>query len=217
MIRIVVLISGSGSNLQALIDGCKTGAINGEIKAVISNKPGAYGLTRAQDAGIEALCLDHTAFASREAFDTELQHMIDDYSPDLLVLAGFMRILTPGFTRRYLGSMINIHPSLLPKYPGLHTHQRALDAGDTKAGVTVHFVTPELDDGPNIVQATVPILENDSADTVAARVLSQEHQIYPLAVQWFATGRLRMDGNQALLDGSPLPPQGHPYNEATSP
>lgn len=208
MINIVVLISGSGTNLQALIDAHQQGELPVNIAAVISNRPQAYGLERARQAGIETLVLDHTGFASREQFDQELQLRIDAFDPQLVVLAGFMRILTEGFTRHYLGRMLNIHPSLLPRYQGLHTHQRALDAGDAEHGVTVHFVTPELDGGPNVVQAIVPILPDDDATTLAQRVQVQEHVIYPLAVSWFATGRLRMDQHQCLLDQQPLPATG---------
>ncbi|MEL7400992.1 MAG: phosphoribosylglycinamide formyltransferase, partial [Pseudomonadota bacterium] len=150
MPNIVVLISGSGSNLQAILDACEAGEIPGRIAAVISNRPNAYGLQRARLAGVAAHVIDHTEFESREAFDQQLQQCIDEYQPSLVVLAGFMRILTEGFTQHFLGRMINIHPSLLPKYPGLNTHQRAIDAGDAEHGATVHFVTPVLDDGPNI-------------------------------------------------------------------
>lgn len=201
---IVVLISGSGSNLQALIDACSNGKINGRIAAVISNRPNVKGLDRAADAGIDAITLDHKQFDGREAFDHALSQCIDQFQPDLVVLAGFMRILTPSFTQHYIGRMLNIHPSLLPKYPGLHTHQRALEAGDSEHGVTVHFVTAELDGGPAVLQAKVPVLENDDPSSLAARVLEQEHVIYPQAVAWFVDGRLRLDGNTALLDGAAL-------------
>ncbi|MBR9908891.1 MAG: phosphoribosylglycinamide formyltransferase [Gammaproteobacteria bacterium] len=209
MINLVVLISGSGSNLQALIDACAAGTIDARIAAVISNRPNAFGLERARQAELAAHCIDHTEYGSREEFDCQLQQQIDHYQPDLVVLAGFMRILTPAFTRHYLGRMLNIHPSLLPKYPGLNTHQRALDAGDASHGVTVHFVTPELDGGPNVVQAIVPVLPADDAAALARRVLAQEHVIYPLAVSWFAEGRLQMDDNRCLLDGQPLPASGY--------
>lgn len=201
---IVVLISGSGSNLQALIDACSNGKINGRIAAVISNRPDVKGLVRAANAGIEAITLDHKAFDGREAFDAALAERIDQFQPDLVVLAGFMRILTPSFTQHYLGKMLNIHPSLLPKYPGLHTHQRALEAGDNEHGVTVHFVTAELDGGPAVVQARVPVNDGDDANSLAKRVLEQEHVIYPQAVSWFVDGRLRLEGNRALLDGETI-------------
>lgn len=203
--RIVVLISGSGSNLQALIDAIACGDINAEIAAVICNKPDAYGLTRAENAGIETVVLDHRNFAEREQFDAAMIRKIDALDADLIVLAGFMRILTPDFVRRYQGKLINIHPSLLPKFPGLHTHQRALDAGEKTHGVTVHFVTTELDRGPNIIQASVPILPNDTAETLAQRVLEQEHIIYPIAVKWFVDGRLTMTDEGARLDNKLLP------------
>ena len=206
--RVVVLISGSGSNLQALIDGQQSGQLNIEIAAVISNKASAYGLTRAQEAGITTETLSHRDFADRESYDQALMQLIDSYQPDLLVLAGFMRILTAGFTEHYLGRTLNIHPSLLPKYPGLHTHQRALDAGDSEHGVSVHFVTAQLDGGPVIAQARVPIEAGDDADALAARVLKQEHRLYPAVVQWFAQGRLTLAEDCALLDGAAIPPQG---------
>ena len=208
-LRIVVLISGSGSNLQALIDGMKSGDLPIEIAAVISNRPDVFGLTRAQEAGIHTEVLDHKSFGSRESFDTALMHLIDSFSPGLVVLAGFMRILTPEFTQHYLGRMLNIHPSLLPKYQGLHTHQRALEAGESHHGVTVHFVTAELDGGPAIVQARVPILPGDDANLLAKRVQRQEHLIYPLAVKWFALGLLAMQEGKALLNGELLPPSGY--------
>lgn len=208
MINIVVLISGGGTNLQALIDAHQKGELPVNIAAVISNRPSAYGLERARLAGIETAVIDHTEFDSREQFDQALQARIDACDPQLVILAGFMRILTEGFTQHYLGRMLNIHPSLLPKYQGLHTHQRALDAGDNMHGVSVHFVTPELDDGPNVIQAIVPIMPGDDATTLAERVQAQEHIIYPLAVTWFAGGRLRMDNGSCLLDNKPLPASG---------
>ncbi|WP_075185825.1 phosphoribosylglycinamide formyltransferase [Teredinibacter haidensis] len=202
--RVVVLISGSGSNLQAIIDQQEAGTINIEICAVISNKDGVKGLARAHNHGISTRILNHKQFDSRESFDKALRETIDEYTPDLVVLAGFMRILTPEFTKHYLGRMFNIHPSLLPKYQGLHTHQRAIDAGDKEHGVTVHFVTAELDGGPNIIQARVPVMEGDTAEELAARVLVQEHKIYPQAVGWFADGRVKMVDGKALVDGNPV-------------
>ncbi|MBU2984478.1 phosphoribosylglycinamide formyltransferase [Saccharophagus degradans] len=207
--RVVVLISGSGTNLQAIIDGQQDGSLPIEIAAVISNKPGVKGLQRAETANIATAVVDHKQFESRESFDAALQLEIDKHQPQLVVLAGFMRILTPAFTAHYAGKMLNIHPSLLPKYQGLHTHQRAIDAGDSIHGVTVHFVTAELDGGPAAIQAQVKIDSNDTADTLAAKVQVQEHIIYPLAVKWFAEGRLHMQANQAWLDGKALPPCGH--------
>lgn len=208
-IRVAVLISGSGSNLQALIDGQQAGDLPIEIVAVISNRPDVYGLTRAAQADIPTVLLDHKAFSNREEFDQQLMQVIDDYSPDLVVLAGFMRILTPQFTQHYLGRMLNIHPSLLPKFQGLHTHQRALDARETRHGVTVHFVTAELDGGPSAIQASVPIINSDDASSLAKRVQRQEHIIYPLAVKWFAEGRLVMKENRAYLDNELLPEHGY--------
>lgn len=206
--RLVVLISGSGSNLQALIDGKASGDLPIEIAAVISNRPEVQGLARATKAGIPTLVIDHKAYSSRETFDQALQASIDAYNPDLVVLAGFMRILTPEFTGHYLGRMLNIHPSLLPKFQGLHTHERALAAGESHHGVTVHFVTAELDGGPACIQARVPILPGDDAGLLAKRVQRQEHVIYPLAVKWFAQGRLSMHNGKALLDGELLPASG---------
>lgn len=208
-LRVVVLISGSGSNLQALIDGVATGDLPIEIVAVISNRPDVLGLTRAEQAKIPTAVLDHKGFASREAFDQELMRAIDAYNPGLVVLAGFMRILTPEFTRHYLGRMLNIHPSLLPKFQGLHTHQRAIDAGEHEHGVTVHFVTAELDGGPAIVQAVVPVLANDDASQLSKRVQRQEHIIYPLAVKWFAQGDLKMVDGKTELNGELLPACGY--------
>ncbi len=207
-VRVVVLISGSGSNLQALIDGVADNSLPIDLVAVISNRPEVMGLERAAKANIPAEVLDHKAFANRESFDQALMAKIDSYQPDLVVLAGFMRILTPEFTQHYLGRMFNIHPSLLPKYQGLHTHQRALDAGEKRHGVTVHFVTAELDGGPAIVQASVPVLASDDASSLAKRVQRQEHVIYPLAVKWFAQGDLRMIDGKSVLKGEPLPPSG---------
>lgn len=206
--RIVVLISGSGSNLQALIDACAAPDYPAVIAAVISNRPGVFGLTRAQNHGITTAVLDHRQFSGREEFDAELQRSIDAHHPDLVVLAGFMRILTAGFVTHYLGRMLNIHPSLLPLYPGLHTHRRAIEAGDKTHGVTVHFVTPELDGGPAVIQAVVPLQAGDTEETLAKRVLVEEHKIYPRAVRWFAEGRLVLKHGRAYYQGEPLPPGG---------
>ncbi|WP_369990180.1 phosphoribosylglycinamide formyltransferase [Pseudomonas xanthosomatis] len=205
--NVVVLLSGSGSNLQALIDSaCDSPA---RIRAVISNRADAYGLERARAAGIDTAVLAHGGFDGREAFDAALMALIDGFEPDLVVLAGFMRILSAGFVRHYQGRLLNIHPSLLPLYKGLHTHQRALEAGDSEHGCSVHFVTEELDGGPLVVQAVVPVASDDTAQTLAQRVHLQEHQIYPLAVRWFAEGRLRLGEQGALLDDQPLPASGH--------
>lgn len=206
---IVVLISGNGSNCQAIIDACATGKINGTVNAVISNRPGVYGLTRAEEAEIDAIELNHRKFDSREDYDNALRQTIDEYQPDLVVLAGFMRILTPDFVHHYKGRLINIHPSLLPKYQGLHTHQRAIDAGDEEHGASVHFVTEELDGGPVILQAKVPIFAEDNADDLAERIHEQEHRIYPMVVRWFCDQRLTMTGGQAILDGIKIPPSGY--------
>lgn len=187
---VVVLLSGTGSNLQALIDSTRTGNSPVRIAAVLSNRSDAYGLQRARDAGIATRSLDHKTFEGREAFDSALIELIDAFNPKLVVLAGFMRILSADFVRHYEGRLLNIHPSLLPKYKGMHTHQRALDAGDREHGCSVHFVTEELDGGPLVVQAVVPVESNDSAQSLAQRVHTQEHRIYPLAVRWFAEGRL---------------------------
>ena len=202
--RVVVLISGGGSNLQSLIDAVNAGKMPACIVAVISNKADAFGLQRASQAGIATEVLDHRAFDSREAFDQALQARIDSYVPDLVVLAGFMRILTPDFVRHYTGRMLNIHPSLLPLYKGIHTHQRALDDKAKEHGVSVHFVTAELDGGPVVMQAKVPVLPSDTAETLAQRVLTQEHIIYPRVVKWFVEGRLKLEGNQLMLDGDVL-------------
>jgi phosphoribosylglycinamide formyltransferase-1 len=210
--RLVILVSGGGSNLQSLIDGCAGDKINAAVSAVISNNPNAGGLERAAKAGIPNLAIDHRAFNSRETFDQALSELIDSFSPDLVILAGFMRILTAEFVDHYLGRMMNIHPSLLPAYPGLNTHQRAIEAGDKKAGATVHFVTPELDGGPPIIQAQVNIDATDNKDTLATKVLTYEHKIYPEAVRWFCNNRLVMQNNQVRLDNSPISESGIIYN-----
>ena len=206
---VVVLLSGTGSNLQALIDSDDVKASPATIRAVISNRADAYGLQRAKDAGIATRVLDHKAFEGREAFDAALIEVIDEFKPQLVVLAGFMRILSADFVRHYQGRLLNIHPSLLPKYKGLHTHQRALEAGDGEHGCSVHFVTEELDGGPLVVQAVIPVESDDSPHSLAQRVHAQEHRIYPLAVRWFAEGRLSLDEQGALLDGQLLAASGH--------
>ncbi|WP_413586966.1 phosphoribosylglycinamide formyltransferase [Aquipseudomonas alcaligenes] len=207
--NVVVLISGSGSNLQALIDSIAQDGNPARIAAVICNRADAYGLVRAQNAGIPTRVLDHKQFDGREAFDAALIEAIDGFDPQLVVLAGFMRILTGDFVRHYEGRLLNIHPSLLPKYKGLHTHQRALEAGDREHGCSVHFVTEELDGGPLVVQAVVPIESDDTPESLAQRVHRQEHQIYPLAMRWFAEGRLKLGKTGAQLDGKDLPATGH--------
>ena len=184
MTRIVVLISGHGSNLQALIDAQQRDELGGgQIVAVVSNRAEAYGLQRAQQANIPAEHLSHKDFATREGFDAALMTRIDTYAPDLVVLAGFMRILTPAFVQHYAGKMVNIHPSLLPKYPGMHTHARAIEAGDQEHGASVHYVTEGVDEGPVILQGRVPILADDTPDTLQQRVHALEHQLYPRAVR----------------------------------
>ncbi|MDK9738561.1 phosphoribosylglycinamide formyltransferase [Vibrio sp. D404a] len=207
--NIVVLVSGSGSNLQAIIDACQNQHIHASVKAVFSNKAEAFGLERARAVDIPAHSINPKEFESREAFDSELMNQIDAYQPDLIVLAGYMRILSAEFVRHYLGRMVNIHPSLLPKYPGLHTHQRAIDAQDKEHGTSVHFVTEELDGGPVILQAKVPVFAEDDADILASRVLTQEHQIYPLVCKWFSEDRLAMKDGQAYLDDKALGKHGY--------
>ncbi|MDP5148081.1 phosphoribosylglycinamide formyltransferase [Shewanella sp. ULN5] len=206
--RVVVLISGNGSNLQAILDGCDDN-LNAEVVGVISNKPDAYGLVRAHHSEIDTSCVIARKGEQREDFDARLISAIEKYQPDLIVLAGFMRILSDKFVSKYLGKMINIHPSLLPKYTGLNTHQRAIDAKDTEHGASVHFVIPELDAGPVILQAKVPVYPEDDAETLAQRVHEQEHAIYPLVVKWFSLGRLSMNNNQAFLDGCVIGESGY--------
>ncbi|KJG27583.1 phosphoribosylglycinamide formyltransferase [Photobacterium angustum] len=215
MKNIVVLISGSGSNLQAIIDACSAGLIkNSQITAVISNKESAYGLERARNANIEAIHIAPNQYADREQYDEALADCIEQFKPDVVILAGFMRILSADFVRRFKGKMLNVHPSLLPKYPGLNTHQRAMDAGDNVHGTSVHFVTEELDGGPVILQARVPIFDNDTVEEVTARVQKQEHAIYPLVTQWLAENRLTMSSDgKAILDGIELPAQGMQHNK----
>ncbi len=206
---VVVLLSGTGGNLQAMIDSFKGGSHPARIRAVISNRADAFGLQRAKDAGIETCVLDHKGYEGREAFDTALIEQIDAFQPTLVVLAGFMRILTAGFVRHYQGRLLNIHPSLLPRYKGLHTHQRVLEAGDAEHGCSVHFVTEELDGGPLVVQSVISVEPDDSPTTLAQRVHTQEHHIYPLAIRWFAEGRLSLGEEGALLDGQLLAANGH--------
>ena len=202
--RMVVLISGNGSNLQAIIDACHDGQIFGDVVAVISNQSSAYGLNRATDAGIEAVTLPHKDFPTRADYDGALSQHINQFEPDLIVLAGFMRILTADTVRQYRGRIINIHPSILPLYPGLNTHERVLEDQASIHGATVHFVTGALDGGPIILQGRVKVLDNDSKETLAAKVHIVEHQIYPKAIAWFSTGRLQMKEDAALLDDKPI-------------
>jgi phosphoribosylglycinamide formyltransferase-1 len=194
MHNIVILISGRGSNMEAIVRQCAAEAWPARVAAVIANRADAAGLQFAAAHGIATAVVAHKAFASREAFDDALAEAIDAHAPDLVVLAGFMRILGAAFVRRYEGRLLNIHPSLLPLFPGLHTHQRALDAGCKLAGATVHFVTPELDHGPIVMQSVVPVHPGDDAGTLAERVLATEHRIYPQAVRWFVNGQLRIEG-----------------------
>jgi phosphoribosylglycinamide formyltransferase-1 len=203
MKRLVILISGRGSNMEAIVKACATEGWPATVAAVISNRPDAGGLAFAAGRGIATAVVDHKLFPRREDFDTELARVIDGFGADLVVLAGFMRILTPGFTARYARRMLNIHPSLLPAFTGLHTHERALEMGCKLAGATVHFVTAELDHGAIVMQAAVPVLPGDDAQALAARVLTAEHRIYPQSVRWFVEGALVWDGeNVRHRDGA---------------
>lgn len=213
--KIVVLISGSGSNLQSIINACEENKIDAQITAVISNKYSVKGLDRAADANIPSIVIDHNAFETRQAFDQHLAEVIEGFTPDLIILAGFMRILTEEFVNQFVGKLINIHPSLLPAYPGLNTHQRAIEAGDRTAGATVHFVTPELDGGPSILRAQVAVLENDTSDALAARVLTMEHHIYPTVAQWFCEGRLNMKDGIVFFDGVQIDKSGLLFTSQT--
>lgn len=203
-LKIVVLVSGRGSNLQAVIDAWQAGHLAVELKRVISNRPGVQALERAHDAGIATSTLDHRQFDNREEYDSKLADLIDAEDPDLIVLAGFMRILSDRFVNRYLGKMINLHPSLLPKYPGLNTHQRALDNQDGEAGASLHFVTPVLDSGPLILQARVPVQPGDTAETLAQRILPLEHKMLVRALELFGNGRLQWQNGKAIFDDKPL-------------
>lgn len=202
LLRLVALISGRGSNLQSIIDVTKDD-YPARVVAVISNRPEAQGLARARAAGIPAYPLDHQRFASRAAFESELMRLIDRHDPGLVLLAGFMRVLGTRFVEHYAGRLMNIHPSLLPRYAGLDTHARVLANGDAKHGATVHFVTPDLDGGPIIVQGEVSVRSNEDATSLAGRVLREEHRIYPQAIRWFAERRLSLRDGRVLLDGKP--------------
>jgi phosphoribosylglycinamide formyltransferase-1 len=197
---VVILISGRGSNLQAIIDEMQAGTLPVRIAAVISNNPAAAGLERARAAAIKTQVVDHRHFASRTAFELALRDAIDVHAPSLVVLAGFMRILGTEFISHYRGRMINIHPSLLPAFPGLDTHARAIESGAIEHGATVHFVTDQVDGGPIIAQAVLPVLPDDTVESLQARVLKEEHRLYPRAIRWFVEGRLRFDGNQVVVD-----------------
>jgi phosphoribosylglycinamide formyltransferase-1 len=201
MQRIVILISGRGSNMQAIVQACAEQRWPARVVAVIANRVDAPGLDVARQHGIAVEAVDNTAFASRAAFDAALAQAVDAHAPDLVVLAGFMRILGAEFVGRYAGRLLNIHPSLLPAFPGLHTHRRALEAGCKATGATVHFVTAELDHGPIVMQSVVPVLPGDDEDRLAHRVLATEHVIYPLSVRWFVEGQLRNDGGRVVHIG----------------
>lgn len=211
--RIVVLLSGNGSTLQALID--QQSQYHYDIVGVLGNRSDAYGLRRAEAASIPGVSLDHKNFPDRISFDQELLNLIDPFQPDFIVLAGYMRILSPDFVRHFSGRLVNIHPSLLPKHKGLHTYQSALDAGDKEHGTTVHFVTEELDSGAHLIQASLPIHANDNAQTLEQRVKRMERIVYPRAVDWLCSGRLQLSGTQVLLDNKPLPKQGYLMQEQT--
>ena len=202
--RAAILISGSGSNLQSFIDQVADGRLDLDLAIVISNRPDAFGLQRAANANITNVCIEHTAYEDRESFDREIANELDKQSVDLLILAGFMRILSPWFVKHYEGRILNIHPALLPAYPGLDTHQRVLDAGDSWHGSTVHFVTEELDGGPLILQGRLPLTADQNAKDLAARVQAIEHQIYPQAANLFANGELRFHNGKAVLGGATL-------------
>jgi phosphoribosylglycinamide formyltransferase-1 len=202
--RTAILISGSGSNLQSFIDRVAGGRTSLELSVVFSNRPDAYGLTRARDAGIDTACIEHGDYGSREQFDQAVATELDNWRPELLVLAGFMRILSPWFVNRHAGRILNIHPALLPLYPGLDTHRRVLDAGDEYHGSTVHFVTEELDGGPRILQGRLKVAPTNDPDALMSRVQAVEHEIYPTAADWFGRGRLRFHNGEAVLDGKRL-------------
>jgi len=200
MKNIVILISGRGSNMEAVVRAAQAEQWPARIAAVISNKADAKGLEFAASHGIPTAVVAHKEYPSREAFDAALQEVIDSYQPDLVVLAGFMRILTPGFVEHYTGRMLNIHPSLLPHFPGLHTHEQALAAGHERHGATVHFVTADLDHGPMVDQASVPVMPGDTPELLASRVLEQEHVLYPRAIRWFVEDRLRIEDGKVHVD-----------------
>jgi len=202
VLNLGVLISGNGSNLQAIIDRIADGSIDARINIVVSNEADAYGLERARRAALLTQVLDHKQFADRAAYDAALAAILEQAGVELIVLAGFMRILSPAFVERFSGRIINIHPSLLPKYPGLNTHQRVLAAGDQEHGASVHFVNNELDAGPIIIQRRVPVMAGDTPEALQQRVHKVEHQILPQAIQWFAQNRLQIRDDQVLLDGA---------------
>jgi len=199
--KTAILISGSGTNLQAFIDAVVSRHLNLDLSVVLSNRPEAFGLVRAEKAGIPTACIEHGRFTDRESFDRAVIEKLDEWAPDLLVLAGFMRILSAGFVEHYAGRILNIHPALLPAYPGLNTHQRVLDAGEEWHGSTVHFVTEELDAGPGILQGRLPVIAGETAEQLSARVQNIEHQIYPEAAGWVGEGRVEFREGQTLIDG----------------
>ena len=205
-LAIAVLASGRGSNLQALIDACAAPDFPARIVLVLSNVPGAQALARAERAGIATAVINHKTLGSREAFDAAMQERLEASGAELICLAGFMRILTPGFVAAFHDRLINVHPSLLPAFPGLHTHERAIAAGVRFAGCTVHYVRTEVDVGPIVVQAAVPVHIGDTGETLAARVTATEHRIYPQAVRWIAEGRVRVDGSRVVIDGTASAP-----------
>ena len=203
--RLAILISGRGSNMHSIIDACNSNFLRAKVCLVISNNSDSKGLISAREVGLPTKCIDHRLYESRESFDRALLTALKEVKPDFILLAGFMRILTPLMIDPFLGRLINIHPSLLPKYPGLNTHQRAIDAGDKEAGATVHFVTSALDEGPIIIQAKVPILSTDTVDTLASKILEKEHQIYPLGIQMLIERRVALENNETIMNGSALP------------
>ena len=211
MKKIAVLISGQGSNLQAIIEACQTGFIPGKSVTVISNKINSFGLERAESASIPSRVFLRQDFSSNPAMDKAIGDYLDALNIDLIVLAGYMKILTKPFTQRFAGKILNIHPSLLPKYPGLHTYQRALENGDSEHGTTVHFVNEEIDGGAIVLQAKVPIFPGDTVEEIELRTREQEYNIYPLVIKWFIEERLKLIENQAYLDGKLLPPNGYAY------
>lgn len=211
MKKIAVLISGQGSNLQAIIEACQTGFIQGKVVTVISNKIDSFGLERAKSAGIPSQVFLRQDFSSNLAMDKAIGDYLDALNIDLIVLAGYMKILTKPFTQRFAGKILNIHPSLLPKYPGLHTYQRALENGDSEHGTTVHFVNEEIDGGAIVLQAKVPIFPGDTVEDIELRTREQEYNIYPLVIKWFIEERLKLIENQAYLDDKLLPPNGYAY------
>ena len=204
--RCVVLVSGSGTNLQALLDQAGEGALGASVAGVVSNRPGAYALERARGAGVATEVVDHTAFPDRSTFDAALEEAVARFAPDLVVMAGFMRVLTPGFVARFAGRLINVHPSLLPAFRGLDTHRKALEAGCQIHGTTIHFVTEDLDAGPIIAQAALRVHSTDDADSLRQRVQALEHRLLPQVVRWFAAGRLHTTDARVVVAGHPEPP-----------